>query len=69
VVTDALLRGMFENRRVEHLLAGASDDYIAERAEIARRYYRFARPLGDGEEAADLSPTARSWAKLGWTTS
>jgi glycosyl transferase family 28 len=65
LVTDALSHGLFEGRRVEHLLAGASDEYIADRAEIARHYYRFGRPAD--VTGQDLPPTAQRWAKLGWS--
>jgi len=46
---------------VEHLVPGASDDYITTRSEIADRYYRLADRRVDG-------PTAKHWAELGWGT-
>ncbi|MFI7588424.1 glycosyltransferase [Spongisporangium articulatum] len=60
VVTDALLPGLFEKRRVEHLLPGASDAYVAERARIAAEHYRL-RPT-----AAPVGERAQAWARLGW---
>jgi hypothetical protein len=59
VVTDALTSGLFDNRWVEHLIPGASDNYIATRAEIAHRYYRLNNLQPSGAEA-------ERWAALGW---
>jgi hypothetical protein len=60
LVTDALTPGLFDNRWVEHLVAGADDGYIAARAEIANRYYRLnGRHFAGGE--------AERWAELGWS--
>lgn len=61
LVTDALVPGLFEHRRVEHLIAGAGDGYLAERARIAAHYYRL---RADPQPPA--SPAARHWAELGW---
>jgi Glycosyltransferase family 28 C-terminal domain len=60
LVTDRLENGLFEGRWVEHLISGASDDYLRNRAAIAERYYRVAGRQGDG-------PTAERWAGLGWS--
>jgi hypothetical protein len=62
LVTDALTPGLFDVRRVEHLLAGASDEYVAVRAELARHYYR----LRPGEPPDGSCEQALRWAKLGW---
>jgi hypothetical protein len=59
LVTDALTAGLFDTRWVEHLIQGASDDYITTRSEIADRYYRLAGRQIDG-------PVAERWAELGW---
>jgi hypothetical protein len=67
LVTDRLTPGLFDTRRVEHLIADASDDYVTARAEIARRYYRLGYPFPkEGEEAPQLSARAERWGQLGW---
>jgi hypothetical protein len=68
LVTDRLAPGLFDTRRVEHVLADASDGYVAIRAEIAGRYYRFKPRAIDQAtgEAPPLSDAAQRWAKLGW---
>jgi hypothetical protein len=59
LVTDALTPGLFEDRHVEHLIAGAGDGYISARSEIAHRYYRLS-------ERRFAGSTAEHWAELGW---
>jgi len=59
LVTDALTAGLFDGRWVEHLIPGASDEYIAARSEIANRYYRLNAVHFSGAEA-------ERWAELGW---
>ena len=60
LVTDGLTPGLFDKRWVEHLIPGASDEYIAARAEIAERYYRLNARHFTGTEA-------EHWAELGWS--
>lgn len=62
LVTDAMAPGLFDNRWVEHLVPGASDDYVAARSEIADRYYRLTGLHVNGAEA-------ERWAVLGWRVS
>jgi len=67
LVTDALTPGLFDGRYVEHLLPGASENYIRARAQIARNYYRLGS--GSGEEPADTiraKSDDRDWSALGW---
>jgi hypothetical protein len=59
LVTDALTPGLFDTRWVEHLVPGASDEYITLRSEIADRYYRLKGLHFAGMEA-------ERWADLGW---
>ena len=59
LVTDALSSGLFDTRYVEHLIQGASDDYIRTRSEITDRYYRLAGRRIEGA-------AAERWADLGW---
>ncbi len=61
LVSDALTPGMFDGRFSEHLIAGASDSYVAQRAQIARRYLRLGEP-----RSLDASQRAARWAELGW---
>ena len=60
LVTDGLTPGLFDKRWVEHLIPGASDEYIAARGEIAERYYRLNARHFTGTEA-------EHWAELGWS--
>ena len=66
LVTDALTVGMYDGRYTEHLVAGASDDYVAARAQIAARYYRLGQPRPLEPGAAPKR--AARWAELGWST-
>jgi hypothetical protein len=73
LVTDVLTQGMFDGRYVEHLVAGASDEYLAARAQVAKRYYRLGepRPLepqakSPENPAPEVSKRAAHWADLGW---
>ncbi|GAB3246108.1 glycosyltransferase [Kineosporia babensis] len=70
LVTDALTPGLFDGRFVEHLLPGASDDYVRARAEIAARYYRLGS-LASAEtelgEAIRAKSDGRDWTGLGWS--
>ena len=59
LVTDSLASGLFDTRWVEHLVPGATNDYISARSEIASRYYRLGDRRLDG-------PEAERWAGLGW---
>jgi hypothetical protein len=68
LVTDRLTPGLFDTRRVEHIIDGASDEYISTRAEIAGQYYRF-KPRAIDEAIGQVPPLpegAARWAKLGW---
>ena len=66
LVTDALIPGMFDGRFTEHLVAGASDGYVAARAEIAKRSYRLGEPRPLRPGASDQSKRAARWGQLGW---
>ena len=66
LVTDALTPGLFDGRYVEHLLPGASEDYIRARAEIAARYYRLGAPSPLDPEIRTKSDE-RDWGALGWS--
>jgi hypothetical protein len=76
LVSDALIPGMFDKRYTEHLIVGASDEYVAARAQIARRYYRLGEPrqpeqrddhdeTGEGRASSAAKRAAR-WAEVGW---